>query len=214
MNVIVVGCGRVGSQLATLLSRNGHNVCVIDRQEKSFISLGNDFSGTTIKGNGHDEETLQKAGIDECDAFAAVTNIDNANLMAAEVARKIHNVKHVFTRLFNPERESAYMYLGIDYACGTSLVAEELFSKIQSGQANHIETFGDYEIMSCVLRTRNGQARVQDIERTREVRVVAYERAGVSAIPQSETILKNGDIIIACVKISIMDDFNRFVNSR
>ena len=80
-NVIVVGCGRVGSQLANMLSDNGSNVCVIDRNVDSFANLGRNFNGSTIQGVGFDEETLEKAGIDECDVVAAVTELDNTNLM-------------------------------------------------------------------------------------------------------------------------------------
>jgi len=98
MNAIVVGCGRVGSQLATMLSVEGHNVTVIDRDEDAFRRLGSTFNGVTVKGLGFDEEVLDEAGIREADVFAAVTDLDNTNLMAAEVARKIFHVPHVVAR--------------------------------------------------------------------------------------------------------------------
>ena len=105
MNIIVVGCGRVGSCLATLLSDDGHNVAVVDRSPAAFTALGHDFDGVTIKGVGFDEEVLIDAGIEECDVVAAVTSSDNANLMIAEVARRIFGVKHVIARLYSPKRE-------------------------------------------------------------------------------------------------------------
>jgi len=105
MNIIVVGCGRVGSQLATMLSVEGHNVIVIDRDENAFRRLGTTFNGVTIKGLGFDEDVLEGAGIREADVFAAVTDLDNTNLMAAEVARKLFGVKHAVARLYNPVRE-------------------------------------------------------------------------------------------------------------
>ena len=119
MNIIVVGCGRVGSHLATLLSDDGHNVSVIDRRADSFAALGHDFNGTTVKGVGFDEEVLQEAGVEDCDVVAAVTSNDNTNLMVAEVARRIFGVKHVITRLYAPKREKTYTQLGIDFACGS-----------------------------------------------------------------------------------------------
>ncbi len=136
MNVVVVGCGRVGSQLATMLSIEGHNVTVIDKSDDAFRRLGGTFNGVTIVGLGFDEEILEEAGIRDADAFAAVTNLDNTNLMAAEVARKIFEVPHVVARLYNPARERTYQQLGLDYVCGTTLVAEVLVDKISVGAVN------------------------------------------------------------------------------
>ena len=113
-NVIVVGCGRVGSQLANMLSDNGSNVCVIDRSADAFANLGRNFNGSTLQGVGFDEDTLVKAGVDDCDVVAAVTQLDNTNLMVAEVASRLFGVPHVIARLYNPDHERAYMQLGID----------------------------------------------------------------------------------------------------
>ena len=120
MNIIVVGCGRVGSHLATLLSEDGHNVSVIDRNADSFKNLGRDFNGRIVRGIGFDESALLDAGIDEADVIAAVTSNDNANLMIAEVARRIYEVPHVISRLYEARREKTYAQLGIDFACGSS----------------------------------------------------------------------------------------------
>ena len=128
-NVIVVGCGRVGSRLANMLSENGDNVCVIDKRADAFDNLGRMFNGSTVQGIGFDELTLTKAGIEDCDVVAAVTESDNANLMVTEVASRLFEVPRVIARLYNPDHERAYMQLGIDYVCGTTLVAEEAFGK-------------------------------------------------------------------------------------
>lgn len=217
MNVIVIGCGRAGSQLAVLLSGNGHNVCVIDRDSEAFEVLGQDFNGNTIVGLGFDEQALIEAGIETCDVLAAVTNSDNSNLMCAEVARKLFNVKHVVTRLYSPNRETAYMQLGVDYVCGTTLVAEEIFAKIQSGYAHHIDTFGDYEIMRFSLSLGDDEdyqtIRVSDLERPHEVRVAAYDHNGDTAIPTGETVLHNGDIVIAAVSQSRLASFSRYMKT-
>ncbi|MFR3092590.1 MAG: potassium channel family protein, partial [Eggerthella lenta] len=101
-NVIVVGCGRVGSQLANMLSDNGNNVCVIDKNADAFANLGRNFNGSTVQGLGFDEETLVKAGVEDCDVIAAVTQFDNTNLMVAEVGSRLYGVPHVIARLYNP----------------------------------------------------------------------------------------------------------------
>ena len=88
-NVIVVGCGRVGSQLANMLSDNGNNVCCIDKNADAFANLGRNFNGSTVQGVGFDEDVLIRAGVEECDVLAAVTQLDNTNLMCAEVANHL-----------------------------------------------------------------------------------------------------------------------------
>jgi len=153
MNIVVVGCGRVGSQLATMLSVEGHNVVVIDRDENAFRRLGGTFNGVTIKGLGFDEEVLEEAGIREADALAAVTDLDNTNLMTVEVARKIFGVPHAVARLYNPGRERTYQLLDLDYVCGTTIVAESMMEKIKAGHG-HTSTRSTTSRSSSSVRTR------------------------------------------------------------
>lgn len=215
-NVIVVGCGRVGSRLASMLSDNGHNVCVIDKSVDAFANLGRNFNGATIQGVGFDEDTLIKAGIEECDVLAAVTQFDNANLMMAEVANRIFDVPHVIARLYNPDHERAYMQLGLDYVCGTSLVAEDIFSKIVSGHGAHIDTFGDFELLRFSLNLTWSDKRslsVSEIERDHDVRIIAFERGdgSSSSIPTSESVLYNGDLVLACVRHELIPSFSKYI---
>ena len=99
-------------------------------------NLGRNFNGSTVQGVGFDEDVLIHAGVEEYDVLAAVTQFDNANLMCAEVASRLFGVPHVIARLYNPDHERAYIQLGIDYTCGTSLVAEDVFSKVVAGHGS------------------------------------------------------------------------------
>ncbi|HEY5468565.1 MAG TPA: TrkA family potassium uptake protein [Coriobacteriia bacterium] len=200
MNAIVVGCGRVGSQLAMMLSVEGHNVTVIDRDEDAFRRLGSTFNGVTIKGLGFDEEVLDEAGIRKADVFAAVTDLDNTNLMAAEVARKIFGVPHVVARLYNPQRERTYQQLDMDYVCGTTLVAEKLLEKIEAGHGHHVQIIGDVEVIEFRAGTGVAGKRVRDIEIEHQFRVAVLSRGNVTFIPQPETMLQPGDVVIGAVK--------------
>jgi len=132
VNIVILGCGRVGSTLATMLDRAGHTVSVIDFSSDAFRRLEPDFSGTTIVGNGVDEEILIRAGIKEADAFAAVTNGDNRNIMSSQIAKEIFNVKKVVCRIYDPIRESTYHELGLETISptiiGAQLIFEALFS--------------------------------------------------------------------------------------
>ena len=210
--------GRVGSSLADMLSDAGANVCVVDWRAEAFNNLGRNFNGSTVQGIGYDEDILVKAGVEDCDVVAAVTQSDNANLMTTEVASRLYNVPHVIARLYNSDHERAYMQLGIDYVCGTTLVAEEVFSKAISGHGAHIDTFGDYEVLrfSIDLSSRErGAIRVYEIERDHEIRIIAFERkdGSTSSIPTGESTLYHGDTVLACVHHDLIDSFSQYVQS-
>lgn len=207
----------MGSQLASMLSDNGNNVCVIDKNADAFANLGRNFNGTTRQGVGFDEDVLIRAGVETCDVLAAVTQSDNANLMCAEVASRLFDVPHVIARLYNPDRERAYNQLGIDYVCGTSLVAEDVFSKIASGHGSHIETLGENEVLQFSINLsgrENKRARVSELERDHEVRIIAFERAdgSASSIPTGDSILYDGDTVIACVRHDLIASFSKYIH--
>ena len=122
MKVIILGCGRVGSTMARLLSREGHDVTVIDWNADSFRRLG-DYTGKMVIGSGIETDVLKKAGIESADAFVAVTNGDNTNIMSVQVAKEIFKVPKTLARIYDPVRASAYDALGIDTLCTTSIGA-------------------------------------------------------------------------------------------
>jgi trk system potassium uptake protein TrkA len=211
MDVIVVGCGRVGSQLATMLSVEGHNVTVIDRDDEAFKRLGSTFNGVTIKGLGFDEEALEEAGIRTADAFAAVTDLDNTNLMAAEVARKIFHCPHVVARLYNPQRERTYQQLDLDYVCGTTLVAENLLEKIEAGHGHHVQTLGDVEVIEFRAGSGVANKKVKDIEIEHQFRIAVVSRGNVTFVPQLDTLLQPGDVIMGAVKDEAFAKVERYM---
>jgi trk system potassium uptake protein TrkA len=113
VHIIVVGCGRVGSDLATQLSEAGHSVVVIDKNRDAFRRLGASFSGTTIVGSGFDRDVLFQANASSADAFAAVTNGDNSNILCARIAREKYQITNVVARIYDPRRAVIYQRLGI-----------------------------------------------------------------------------------------------------
>ena len=217
-NIIVVGCGRVGSRLALMLSNYENNVCVIDRDPRAFASLGRDFNGATFAGVGYDEDVLMKAGIDECDFLAAITQSDNVNLMVVEIARRLYDVPHAVARLYNTGHERAYLQLGIDYVCGTALVAEEIFSKISSGLGDHITTLGDCEVVQFALdlsQTRSDYIKVSDLESRHKIRVCAFERADgeISSIPTPSSVLYHGDTVLVALRHGMIPEIAKYMQN-
>ena len=132
MKVVIMGCGRVGAQLATMLDKEGHQVTVLDNDTYSFRRLPSDFSGTALLGNGIDQEVLKKAGIEEADAFIVVTQGDNRNVMAAQIAKYIFNVPRVICRIYDPLRRDLYDTLGLEAISPTTVFAQILKEKLES----------------------------------------------------------------------------------
>jgi len=130
MNVVILGCGRVGATLAMNLDRAGHNVTIIDASNDSFQRLESDFRGERVVGNGVDEEILRRAGTEHAHAFAAVTNGDNRNIMASQMAKEIFHVQKVVCRIYDPRRQSTYEKLGLESICPTLVGADMLLAAL------------------------------------------------------------------------------------
>ena len=132
MKVVIMGCGRVGAQLAALLDSEGHSVAVLDIDAYSFRRLPSNFNGTALLGNGIDEAVLRKAGIEEADIFVALTQGDNRNVMAAQIAKHIFNVPRVVCRIYDPLRQELYSTLGLEAFSPTTIFAQMLKEKLIS----------------------------------------------------------------------------------
>jgi trk system potassium uptake protein TrkA len=131
VRVVIVGCGRVGAQLARLLLADGHEVTVVDKDSGSFGRLGSDFAGKVVLGTGIDEDVLLRAGIEEAEAVVAVTSGDNTNVMAAQVAKEIFGVPKVICRVQDPLREEIYRSLGLETICGTVWQANHIRDSLE-----------------------------------------------------------------------------------
>lgn len=133
MKVVILGSGRIGSMLAREMDRVGHEVTIIDQNPDAFLRLGKSFEGVTLLGNGLDQDVLRQAGINEADAFVAVTQGDNRNIMSAQIAREIFGVDRVVARINDPIRAQAYGELGIHTLCigsiGAGMLRDHLLSR-------------------------------------------------------------------------------------
>lgn len=138
MNVVILGCGRVGALLATQLDNAGHAVTIIDSSNESFQRLDPEFKGEKVTGNGVDEEVLRRAHVEDADAFIAVTNGDNRNIMASQMAKKLFSVNKVLCRIYDPLRETTYRELGLETFCPTLVGANMLFNAISGKQQGNI----------------------------------------------------------------------------
>jgi len=213
MYVIIVGCGRVGSELAKLLSAEGHDVVVIDKNPASFDRLGGTFNGLTLVGNGFSLSLLKQAGIEKADAFCCVTNGDNTNLVSAQAAKKIFNVPKVIARVYDPERAHIYKALGLDIISGTILFAAMLRDKIiESRFSSYLIETKELGVIEIEVKNNLVGKTIQDINIPGEFLVVAIRRLQDVIIPEPSTTLKAKDVLMATVKVAslkkIKEKFN------
>lgn len=139
MNVLVIGCGRVGSKLASILSRMGHETSVIDVDDSNFDYLDDDFTGFTVKGIPIDQDILRHAGIEGCDALAAVTSDDNVNAMVCQIAKDVFKVKRVIARIYNPLKEVVFSNYHIKTICSPTLTVSSVYSMLTDiDQTKHL----------------------------------------------------------------------------
>ena len=131
MKIVIMGCGRVGSQLASDMDADGHDVTILDTEDYSFRRLAPNFGGTALLGNGTEEDSLKRAGIEGADAFVAVTQGDNRNVMAAQIAKHIFNVPKVTCRIYDPLRQELYSTLGLEAFSPTTILTKILREKLE-----------------------------------------------------------------------------------
>jgi trk system potassium uptake protein TrkA len=202
MYVIIVGCGRVGSELAKLLSHEGHNVVIIDKNSDSFKRLGKKFNGLTMVGNGFDTNLLKEAGIEKADAFCSVTNGDNTNILSSQVAKKIFKVPRVIARIYDPQRAEIYRSLGLDIISGTTLLAAMIRDKlIEQRFSSYLLDTSEFGMLEIDIGSKMKDKTVGEINIPLEFIVVALIKKNKRpVIPDSTAKLDLGDKIIGIVK--------------
>lgn len=210
MYVVIVGCGRVGSELAKILAGEGHNVVVIDRNPLSFEHLGHSFNGFTLVGSGFDYELLKSSGIEKAEAFCVVTNSDNANLIAAQVAKRLFKVPKVIARVYDPKRAELYRVLGLDIISGTSLVAAMIRDKIiESKFTSYLIETGELGVLEIKADESLKGEIISQINIAGELIVTAVRRLKGVIIPEPQTKIEKGDILLAVVKTTSLDKIRK-----
>lgn len=208
--MIIVGCGRVGAELAKLLSNEGHNVVVVDKNPAAFNRLGGTFNGITQVGSGFDPDLLKEAGIEKADVFCALTNGDNTNLVSAQVAKKIFAVPKVIARVYDPERARIYQSLGLDIISGTILFAAMLRDKIiESRFSSYLIETKDVGVIQMEVKDSLANKSVREVNLEGEFQVVAIKKIGGTVIPTPDTQLKKNDVVMAIVKTASLDKIKK-----
>lgn len=195
MHVVIGGYGRVGRYLAFMLEARGHTVAVIDHGEQAFASAGRDIKGRRLRGEVFDRDTLVKAGIEQADAFAAVTSGDNSNIVSARIARERFNVPTVVARIYDPRRAVIYERFGIPTISSVNWSSSMLLASILEPDLKTVASYGGGEVVtiSAMASTSLTGRRVADVEYHGKFEISAIVRDGVASIPEPRTELKKGD---------------------
>lgn len=156
MHIIIIGCGKVGAKFAQVLAEEGHDVVIVDNDSNSFKSLGSGFNGITVTGVPIDQDVLKKAGIESCDAIAAVTPDDNVNIMACQVAKEIFKVPRVIARIYNPSREHVFHEFGLDTICPTNITVEAIRSIVIGERGTTEHMIGDSKFLFKHVKLSKG----------------------------------------------------------
>ena len=210
MHVIVVGCGRVGSDVARKLAVSGHEVVVIDRRGEAFRRLGDDFTGTTLVGVGFDRDLLAAAGITEQSAVAAVTSGDNSNILIARVAKETFGASHVVARIYDPRRASIYERLGIATVATVAWTSERVLRHLLSAgtSPDWIDPSAKFTMLERRVPADAAGTSIASLEAAISGRVALLHRTGETSIPLGTTLLQEDDqlhVIVAAGKSDLLD---------
>jgi len=203
-----MGCGRVGSSLATELEALGHTVSIIDQSREAFRRLGPDFKGRTISGIGFDRDTLLEAGIETADAFAAVSNGDNSNILAARVARETYGVANVVARIYDPGRAEIYQRLGIPTVATVLWATDQIMRRLvpEGSRSEWRDATGTIELAEVHPHNQWLGMPITAVESATTARVAFLTRLADGLVPNEHTVLQEGDLLHMIIETSRVSD--------
>lgn len=202
VHVIVVGCGRVGSELAVSLERSGHTVAVIDKDRDAFRNLPDSFSGRAVLGFGFDRDHLEQAGIVEAGALAAVTSGDNSNILTARIARETYEIPNVVARIYDPRRAVIYQRLGIQTVATVAWTTDQVLRRLfpEQSVSEWTDATGGIRLVERALPPTWAGRKLSELEDRDRVRLVALSRAGEARLCGPELLGQEGDILHLAVR--------------
>jgi len=195
VNIVVLGCGRMGSGLAKALAFRGHAVTVVDVAPASFSRLGPSFAGRTVTGNAVDRETLLAAGVGRADGVAAVTASDEANEVCARLALQVFRVPRVAARLYDPQKADTYRRLGVQTVTPVTWAVHRMADLLCFSHLDAVASLGsgEVDIVETEVPPLLVDRTVTELSVPGEIRVVAVTREGRTFLPVDGTVFHKGD---------------------
>jgi trk system potassium uptake protein len=208
VHVIVVGCGRVGRELAMALDRDGHSVSVMDKDRNAFHELPDGFGGKAILGFGFDRDHLEQAGIREADAVAAVTNGDNSNILTARIARMTYEVPHVVARIYDPRRAVIYRQLGIATVAAVAWTTDQVLRRLfpEKSVAEWTDASGTVSLVERALPDTWAGRKLSELDEPGRFTLVALTRGGQARMGGPELVGQEGDLLHVMVRTDALTE--------
>ncbi|HWE56057.1 MAG TPA: TrkA family potassium uptake protein [Acidimicrobiales bacterium] len=215
MHVIVVGCGRVGSELADRVQREGHTVAVVDKNQTAFRRLPDDWSGDKVVGFGFDRDHLHQAGIDRAGALAAVTSGDNTNILTARIARETFEVPQVVARIYDPRRAAIYQRLGIGTVATVSWTVDQVARRLIPGEIGSAWTdpTGSVSVVEYPLPGPLCGRPVTELGDGDRYRPIMVTRGGQARLVAPGVVGQEGDIVHFAVRSDALSEINAKLSS-
>lgn len=211
MFFIVVGCGRVGAELAFRLYQNGHQVAVIDHVGASFQHLNPAYRGRTIEGEVLSEDVLHRSGVEQADGLAAVTNSDSVNAVVAHVARTVYHVRNVVTRNYDPRWRPVHEAFGLQVVSSTAWGAQRIEELLYNPEGRSVFSAGNGEVEVYEVRVPEGwgERALRELLPPEGCVAVAHSRAGRAALPGGDTRLQAGDVLHVSASLAGIEALRR-----
>jgi trk system potassium uptake protein TrkA len=208
VHVVVVGCGRVGSELAGTLERLEHTVAIIDKKKDAFRRLPKGFGGYRIVGFGFDRDTLEEAGVRDAGAVAAVTSGDNSNIMAARVARETFEVDRVVARIYDPRRAVIYQRLGIPTVATVSWTTDQVMRRLLPAEEQPhewVDPSGKVCLLDYPIPPKWAGKKLAPLSEPGVFWLVAITRLGAAQVSTPSAIGQDGDILHFAADVAALD---------
>jgi trk system potassium uptake protein TrkA len=208
VHIVVVGCGRVGSELAIALEADGHGVAVIDKNSNAFRRLPEGFGGRTVVGFGFDRDHLEQAGIQEAGAFAAVTNGDNSNILSARIARETYEVPKVVARIYDPKRAAIYQRLGIPTVAAVAWTTDQVLRRIfrERSVNEWSDPSSSVTLLERSLPDEWAGRKLGELDEGDRFRLVAITRHSEGRLATPGLVGQEGDILHLVVRADAVDE--------
>jgi trk system potassium uptake protein len=205
-----MGCGRVGAELTIEMAKAGHSVAIIDKRKEAFDRLPPGFDAQKIVGVGFDREVLEEAGIKDADAFIAVSNGDNSNIVSARVAREQYSVPKVIARIYDPRRADIYERLDIPTISTVRWAAKQVQYLLFHGRETMRDTLAGGSLLHLQVELPDHLVgkKISGVESEGKVEVVGVDRGGTGFIPTPDSTFKEGDIAHFIVHKDAVEKFD------
>jgi trk system potassium uptake protein len=207
VHVVVVGCGRVGSELSGTLEKSGHTVAVIDKKSTAFRRLPAGFAGRRVVGFGFDRDHLHEAGIDQAGAVAAVTNGDNSNILVARIARETFGIERVVARIYDPRRAQIYQRLGIPTVATVAWTTDQVMRRLIPGEQPHewIDPSAKVCLVERALPSHWGGRKLAPLNEPGRFWLTTVTRLGSAQVVTPDHVGQEGDVLHFVVDVDALD---------